>query len=184
MTLSFFWSAITDAVKKTMRAWRLVVAVMLLSLVIVAGCDVRPFSEFSGDDNGSESGDDTGSDGTSGDDTNGDGDNEPDDTGPLEFTETSITIMTRVNMVGTTQIEVDNPDPDRRYSFTTTQPVDDQDDPAGQASINNNTNNVIGVLTFTPNDFIGDTSVVVTVTDNGTPQRSGTIEIDITVTQN
>jgi hypothetical protein len=73
MTLSFLCSAILDAAKKTVRAWRFAVAVMLFSLVIVAGCDVRPFSEFNGDDNGSEeNGDDTGSEGTSGDETDGD----------------------------------------------------------------------------------------------------------------
>jgi hypothetical protein len=59
--------------------------------------------------------------------------------------------------------------------FATTQPT------AGEAEINGAT----GLLIYTPDtDFIGSDSVVVTVTDDGEPRRSGTIKIDITVTQN
>ena len=166
MTLSFLWSAIIGAAKKTVRAWRFVVAVMLLSLVIVAGCDVRPFSEFSGDDNGSENSDDT-----DGDDTDSDDDDVPDDT----LTVTPTTLTTSVNMTETIDLEVENPDAGRVYTFTITTPPTN-----GRPEINEST----GVLTYTPNtDSTESDSLVVTVRDDGTPQRSGMTTIQITVTQ-
>lgn len=175
MTLSFLWSAITDSVKKTMRAWRLVVAVVLLSLVIVAGCDVRPFSEFSGDDNGSENGNDTGSEGTSGDDTNGDGDNEPDDT----LTVTPTTLTTSVGIERTIDLNVVDPDPERTYTFDITDNPDN-----GEAGIDEFDDDT-GRLTYEPDTgFTGPDRLVVRVRDDGTTQRSGMITIQITVTQN
>jgi hypothetical protein len=166
MTLSFLWVAITSVATETLRTWRFVVVVVLLSVVIVAGCDVRPFSEFSGEDNGSEES----SEADDGEETDGEG-----DTASLGLTPTPRTIVTRVNTPGQTQIKVENPEADRTYRFATTQPTD------GEAEINVET----GLLIYTPDtDFIGSDSVVVTVTDDGEPPRSGTIEIDITVTQN
>jgi hypothetical protein len=169
MALSFLWSAITDSVKKIMRAWRLVVAVVLLSLVMVAGCDVRPFSEFSGDDNGSENSDDT-----DGDDTNEPDDDEPDDT----LTVTPTTLTTSVNTMETINLNVVDPETGRTYTFDiTTDPengnaeIDEFDDDTGR-------------LTYTPDTaFTGPDSLEVTVMANGTPARSGTITIQITVTQ-
>jgi hypothetical protein len=44
------WSAICRMAKQTMSAWRAVVVGMMLCLMVVAGCDVRPFNELLGDE--------------------------------------------------------------------------------------------------------------------------------------
>jgi hypothetical protein len=132
---------------------------------------VRPFSEFNGDDNGSEeSGDETDGDETDGDETDGD-EEMPDETAPLELTPT--TLETSVNTTQTIDLNVVDPEAGRTYMFEiTTQPTN------GEAMINNDT----GVLTYTPNtDSTESDSLVVTVTDDGVPSRSGTATIEITV---
>jgi hypothetical protein len=197
MTLSFLWSAIIGAAKKIVRAWRFAVAVMLLSLVIVAGCDVRPFSEFGGDDNGSEANDndpdnedpdneDPGGDNddemppivpsiASGDENGGDDDEGPDDTTHLQLTATPTAIETTINIEQTIDINVVNPEAGRTYTYTiTTNPTN------GIPDMNNDT----GVLTYTSDIAIENDSLEVTVTDDGDPRRSDTIEIDITVNPN
>jgi hypothetical protein len=208
MTLSFLWSAIIGAAKKIVRAWRFAVAVMLLSLVIVAGCDVRPFSEFGGDDNGSGANDndpdnddpdnddpdnddpdndDPGGDNddemppivpsiASGDENGGDDDEEgPDDTTHLQLTATPTAIETTINIEQTIDINVVNPEAGRTYTYTiTTNPTN------GIPDMNNDT----GVLTYTSDIAIENDSLEVTVTDDGDPRRSDTIEIDITVNPN
>ena len=65
MSCVLLWSAISRVAKQHISAWRAVVAVMLLGLTVVAGCDVRPFCELEGscssdgtDDGGDGGGDD------------------------------------------------------------------------------------------------------------------------------
>ena len=48
MSCVLLWSAISRVAKQHISAWRAVVAIMLLGLTVVAGCDVRPFCEVEG----------------------------------------------------------------------------------------------------------------------------------------
>ena len=64
MSCVLLWSAIIRVAKQHISAWRAVVAVMLLGLTVVAGCDVRPFCELGGScsSDGTEDGGDGGED--------------------------------------------------------------------------------------------------------------------------
>lgn len=162
------WSAILRMAKQTMSAWRAVVAVMMLCLMVAAGCDVRPFSELFGNDSEEET-DADGDTGTGGD-TDADDDEEP-DSEALEFT--PVEIETSVNTPGTAQVTVVNGDAGRTYTYEFTTKPDN-----GEADIDNN-----GLITFTPNPgFDGSDNLVVRVTDDGSPARSGSLPISITVT--
>jgi hypothetical protein len=46
--------------KQTMNAWRAVVVGMMLCLMVVAGCDMRPFNELLGDESADENDTDDG----------------------------------------------------------------------------------------------------------------------------
>ena len=82
-------------------------------------------------------------------------------------------------MTETIDLNVVDPEAGRTYMFRiTTSPTN------GEADINNNLNNATGVLNYMSDTATDNDRLVVTVTDDGTPRRSGTIEIDITVTQN
>ena len=48
------WSTLIRRARQITSAWRIVVVCMLLCLVTVAGCDVRPFNELFGEDNAEE----------------------------------------------------------------------------------------------------------------------------------
>ena len=48
MSCVLLWSAISRVAKQHISAGRVVVAVILLGLTVVAGCDVRPFCELEG----------------------------------------------------------------------------------------------------------------------------------------
>jgi hypothetical protein len=168
------WSAILRMAKQTMSTWRAVVVGMMLCLMVVAGCDVRPFSELFGHD--SEEENDTGSgggtdDGGTDDDETDDGET-PDST-ELELTATPPEIEIPENTQQTTvQVTINNPTSGRMHTFSIATPPDN-----GTAGIDNN-----GLLTFTPETgFDGSDDLVVRVTDDGSPARSGDITITITV---
>jgi hypothetical protein len=46
--------------KQRLSIWRTVLVVLMLCLMVVQGCDVRPFSDFVGDEDGTDESDDTG----------------------------------------------------------------------------------------------------------------------------
>jgi hypothetical protein len=151
------WSAIRRMAKQTMSAWRAAVVGMILCLMVVAGCDVRPFNELFGHD--------------SEEDTDTDTDETP-DAESLVLTASPESIVISENTPQTTvQVTVVDRDPSLTYTFTVTDPEN------GTATIDNN-----GLLTFTPDTDSNRTgSLVVTVTDNGDPVRSGNRTISITV---
>jgi hypothetical protein len=60
MSCVLLWSAISKVAKQHISAWRAVVAVMLLGLTVVAGCDVRPFCDLDGSCSSDETDDDGG----------------------------------------------------------------------------------------------------------------------------
>ena len=121
----------------------------------MAGCDVRPFNELFGEESAEED---------EADDDEADND--------LVLTATPEAIGTPENTSQTVQVTIDNRDPDRTYTFAiATMPAN------GNAEIDNN-----GLLSFTPDtDFSGTDSLVVRVTDDGLPARSGEKTIPITV---
>ena len=160
MSSVLLWSAICSMAKQTMRAWRAIVVGMMLCLTVVAGCDVRPFNELFGEDSAEE--DEADNDEADNDEVDND----------LVLTATPEAIETPENTPQTVQVTIDNPDPGRTHTFAiATMPAN------GNAVIDNN-----GLLSFTPDtDFSGTDSVVVTVTDDGLPARSGEKTILITV---
>jgi PKD repeat protein len=87
---------------------------------------------------------------------------------------TAPPIAIATNMAGTSQIAPNDPDAGQTHTFAITTP------PAhGMAGVD-----PTGVVTYTPDqDFQGQDSLEVTVTDDGTPPLSGTVVIDITVTK-
>ncbi len=158
MSSVLLWPAICSMTKQTMSAWRAVVVGMMLCLMVVAGCEVRPFNELLGEESAEEN-----------DADDGEASNP---TEPLELTATPEAIESPANTPQTVQVTIDNPDAGRTHTFAiTTRQAN------GEAEIDNN-----GLLSFTPDtDFSGADSLVVTVTDDGEPARSGDKTIPITV---
>ncbi len=73
---------------------------------------------------------------------------------------------------GTSQVSPNDPDVGQTVTFAVP-PVTAH----GMASVD-----ASGLVTYTPNpNFVGSDSLVVTVTDNGTPPQAGTVTIAITV---
>ena len=87
---------------------------------------------------------------------------------------TASLIATVEDTAGSTQITVNDPDPDQQHTFViTVAPTN------GVASVNAN-----GRVTYTPDTgFIGSDRLEIDVTDNGDPPLSGTVAIDITVSE-
>jgi hypothetical protein len=110
MSCVLLWSAISRVAKQHISAGRAVVAVMLLGLTVVAGCDVRPFCEVEGSCSSDEM-DDGGEDGT------------------ITLTSTPEEIAVDVGDVVTIQVRVVNRVEGRTYSFNITkQPTSGQID--------------------------------------------------------
>jgi VCBS repeat-containing protein len=86
---------------------------------------------------------------------------------------TAPAISTPLNTLGTSQISANDPDLGQSQTFAiTTLPAN------GTASVN-----ATGLVMYTPNtNFTGTDSLVVTVTDNGTPPLAGTVTISVTIT--
>jgi Bacterial Ig domain len=164
MSSFWLWSGLIRIVRQSISAWRMAVVCVLLCLVTMAGCDVRPFNELFGEDNAEENAADEADE----------ADEEPDTTEQLDLSATPPAIETPQNTPQTIQVSVDEPDLERTYTFAIkTPPVAT----SGTAIID-----VDGSLSFTPSaGFVGTDQVTVTVTDDGLPARSGEITIGITV---
>jgi hypothetical protein len=102
MSCVLLWSAISRVAKQHISAGRAMVAVMLLSLIVVTGCDVRPFCEVEGSCSSDEM-DDGGEDSM------------------ITLTSTPEAIDADVGDVVTVQVEVVNLVEGRTYSFNITE---------------------------------------------------------------
>jgi hypothetical protein len=110
MSCVLLWSAISRVAKQHISAGLAVMAVMLLGLTVVAGCDVRPFCELEGSCS-SDGMDDDGEDST------------------ITLISIPEEINVDVNDVVSVQVQVDNPIEGRTYSFNITeQPTSGQID--------------------------------------------------------
>jgi hypothetical protein len=110
MSCVLLWSAISRVAKQHISAGRVVVAVMLLGLTVVAGCDVRPFCELEGSCSSDEM-DDGGEDGM------------------ITLASIPEEINVEVGDVLTVQVKVVNRVEGRTYSFNITeQPTSGQID--------------------------------------------------------
>lgn len=164
--LFFLWPAILRMAQQGMSAWRAVIVIIMLCLMVVNGCDVRPFSTIAGketdsDEDGTDEDDDTGEDNT---------------TGSLLLNADPEEIDIPENSSQQVQVMIDNPDPDRTYTFDVT-----LTNASGRVPIDDETDENI-TFTYAPDDdFSGTDSIVVTVTDDGVPAQTGDITIDVTV---
>ena len=170
--LFFLWSALLRIAQQGMSAWRAVIVIIMLCLMVVNGCDVRPFSTIAGKETNSDE------DGTDEDDEDDedDGTDEDNTTGSLMLNADPEEIDIAENTSERVQVTLENPDPERTYAFevprTTTNGTVTIDDEADESI----------TFTYTPNDdFSGTDSIVVTVTDDGVPAQMGDITIDVTV---
>jgi hypothetical protein len=169
MSCVLLWSALSRVVKQHIRAWRAVVAVMLLGLTVVAGCDVRPFCDLGGS---------CSSDGT---DDGGEDDciNRIGQENTIALASTPEEIDVRVGNVATVEVRVVTPVAGRTYSFNIIEPPT-----SGQIdneSIDTDPN--AGTMTFrfeatTSTDFTTD-NMEVSVTDSASEE--GCLDITIRV---
>ena len=111
MSCVLLWSAISRVAKQHISAWRAVVAVMLLGLTVVAGCDVRPFCDLGG--SCSSDGTDDGGDGGEDDCIN-----RIDQENTIELASTPEEIDVRVGNTVDVIVRVVTPVTGRTYSFT------------------------------------------------------------------
>lgn len=157
----FLWSARQGLAQHILRACRTILAGCLICLTVVVGCEVRPFSDLTGDENSEDN--------QNGNDQNDDGDNASE-----ELRLTADPITTTPGTPGMTQVMVTNPNTSRTHTFSiATAPNPDN----GTARVEAD-----GTVTYTPEaDFTGSDSLVVRVTDNGDPPLTNTISINITV---
>jgi hypothetical protein len=87
---------------------------------------------------------------------------------------TAAPLVTQANTTGSSQVSPNDPDADETYTYAITTPPMN-----GTALVS-----ATGVVTYTPAPgFTGTDTLVVMVTDNGTPPLSGTVTMMITVTQ-
>jgi hypothetical protein len=158
------WSAISRVAKQHISAWRAVVAVMLLGLTVVAGCDdVRPFCDVGGSCSSDEM------------DENGGGGE-----GTITLVSNPEEIDAEVNDVVDVRVQVDNRVRRRTYSFTITER------PTRSGQIENesiDTDPDMGILTFrfeatTPTNFDTDT-IEISVRDSASEE--GSLVIDVSV---
>ena len=161
MSCVLLWSAISRVAKQHISAWRAVVAVMLLGLTVVAGCDVRPFCEVEGSCS-SDGTDDGGEDGT------------------IALTSTPEEIDANVGDVVTVQVRVVNPVADRTYSFNITE------QPTRNGQIDNEsieTDDRAGIMSFrfeaSTQTSISIENIEISVTDSASEE--GSLEISVVV---
>ena len=85
---------------------------------------------------------------------------------------TAPNITTNSNTAGNSQIAANDPDAGQSHTYAVTTPPGH-----GTATIDS-----AGLVTYTPNtDYTGSDSLIVTVTDSGTPPMSGAVTIRVTV---
>ena len=167
MSCVLLWSAIIRVAKQHISAWRAVVAVMLLGLTVVAGCDVRPFCGLGGS---------CSSDGT---DDGGEGDciNRIGQENTIELESTPEEIDLRVGQPTDVVVEVRNRVPDRRYVFSIIkQPTSGQFESANETDPNGRK-----TYTFQATTPTGSTTddVEIGVSDN--ENEEGCLDITIRV---
>lgn len=166
--LFFLWSAPLRIAQQSMSAWRAVIVIIMLCLMVVNGCDVRPFSTIAGKETNSDE------DGTDEDDED-DGTDEDNTTGSLMLNADPEEIDIPENSSQQVRVTIDSPDPDRTYTFDVTRTAT-----SGTVTIDSEDDE--SLITYTPDaDFVGTDSIVVTVTDDGVPPQTGDITIEITV---
>ena len=161
MSCVLLWSAISRVAKQPISAWRAVVAVMLLGLAVVAGCDVRPFCELEGTCSSDETDDDGGGD-------------------SIALASTPEEIDVEVNDVLTVQVRVVTPVSGRTYSFR----ISEQPTLGGQidtASIEENETEGTMRFTFEATAVTGSTidNIRIDVTDSASEE--GSLDISVSV---
>ena len=161
MSCVLLWSAISRVAKQHISAWRAVVAVMLLGLTVVAGCDVRPFCEVEGS---------CSSDGT---DDGGGGDT-------IALASTPEEIDVDVGTVLTVRVRVVNRVSGRTYSFS----IIEQPTLSGQIiqeSIETDPDEGIMTFRFEATTVTGSTidDIRIEVTDSASEE--GSLEIPVSV---
>ena len=161
MSRVLLWSAISRVAKQHISAWRAVVAVMLLGLTVVAGCDVRPFCDLEGSCSSDETDDGGGGD-------------------PIALASTPEEIDVEVGDVVTVQVRVVTPVSGRTYSFR----ISEQPTLGGQidnASIEINESEGIMSFTFEATTLTGSTidNIGIDVTDSASEE--GFLDISVSV---
>jgi hypothetical protein len=169
MSCVLLWSAIIRAAKQHISAWRAVVAVMLLGLTVVTGCDVRPFCELGGSCS-SDGADDGGED---------DCINRVGEENTIELRSTPEEINVRVGQTRDVTVEVVDPVPGRTYTLGINQPPTT----SGRIDDDIDTDPDVGRMTFTfrattSTEFTTDT-MEVGVEDS--EDEVGCLEITISV---
>jgi hypothetical protein len=167
MLCFFLGSTVVSRIPQRLSA-RAAMAVGLLLCLLIAGCDVRPFSDFADEATSEET------------DENSDGDedlgpDEPDPPALLDLGLSANPITAEVGVEATTRVNIGTPDLEGTYRFDIdTQPAD------GIADIDPDT----GDITFTSQTATDSDRLIVEVTEtvDGVTTGSDTIEIPVTVT--
>jgi len=162
MSCVLLWSAISRVAKQPISAWRVVVAVMLLGLTVVAGCDVRPFCDLEGSCSSDETDDSEGGDPM------------------IALASTPEEIDVEVGDVLTVQVRVVTPVSGRTYSFR----ISEQPTLGGQidnASIENNETEGTMRFTFEATTLTGSLidNIRIDVTDSASEE--GSLDISVLV---
>ena len=161
MSCVLLWSAISRVAKQHISAWRAVVAVMLLGLTVVAGCDVRPFCDLEGSCSRDETDDGGGGD-------------------TIALASTPEEIDAEVNDVLTVVVRVVTPVAGRTYSFT----ISEEPTLGGQidnTSIETNESEGTMRFTFRATAVTGSTidNIRIDVTDSASEE--GSLDIPVSV---
>lgn len=161
MSCVLLWSAISRVAKQHISAWRAVVAVMLLGLTVVAGCDVRPFCDLEGSCSSDETDDGGGGD-------------------TIALASTPEEIDAEVNDVLTVVVRVVTPVAGRTYSFT----ISEEPTLGGQidnTSIETNESEGTMRFTFRATAVTGSTidNIRIDVTDSASEE--GSLDIPVSV---
>jgi hypothetical protein len=172
MSCVLLWSALSRVATQHISAWRAVVAVLLLGLTVVAGCDVRPFCDLGG----SCSSDSTEDGGDGGED---DCINRIGQENTIELASTPEEIDVRVGNVVNVEVRVVTPVAGRTYSLS----IIEQPTSGRIPSDSIETNPDEGTMTFTfeattSTEFTTD-NMEVGVTDSASEE--GCLDITIRV---
>jgi hypothetical protein len=155
--LVYFWSAILRMVKQRMSTWRAVTMGIMLCLMVVNGCDVRPFTGETVEKEDSADEDD-------------------DTTDSLMLNANPEEINIAEGTSQQVQVTIENPDSDRTYTFDVT-----LTDDSGSITQDTEDDESISVTYTLDADFSGTNSLVVMATDDGNPPHTGDMTIEMTV---